>query len=683
MQMRKLFAGVAALATLLGGLALGASTANAVETPSYPQLGTTIELRGSEASLVGRTFKVYKLADYEQYQGATTVGLKTNGWQDGVVHDKQSESVKEIQDALNKANDQYPADSNEDPLAWSAQKQGRLDNGVQSTENPWLGLTRTFAEQLDITKLGEPAKTVSDLTAQDLQGVIGQPGSDTDTFSYTVTNLEPGLYLVVDTTEANDTTSADQKDPTKQNEEWTNSLKMVLGTKLVVSEDGITEKVLADGVINLKNQTLPVYKQVVQGNKNDGYTSDTTPDFNIGDEVTYELTTKIPTYTGYEKDSDNPYTGTNRRVLQVIDKMSAGLTFKSIESVTVTKGDETKTLVKNTYNAHNDYSVTNEAAKYTDNAAANNATKVTIDLGGYVNQTPTATSVKDGKILEGGTVKVILKAELNKDALISIPGNVQANPNKVELTYSNNPDNIEDKTTILAVRSMSTPSSSRSKSTPRTPARTFRWRVLSSWCPRLWRWYPAAQTVYMKTTTETDANGKKVSKVEWVNEADATKFASDEKGLVSGLDGLAATDADGNVINYKVTEVKAPADYQSTILPSFDFTITPNYVADESTKDPSAQTWGDQVAQDTKDADGKVTVSAVEYSGDEGDAWSLVSKDGEVTYQYNVLNVKNVFELPKTGAAGIAMFGVIAALLAGASITVYMKSRATKRALRA
>ena len=682
MQMRKLFAGVAALATLLGGLALGASTANAVDTSSYPQLGTTIELRGSEASLVGRTFKVYKLADYEEYQGATTVGLKTNGWQDGVAQDKQSDSVKEIQRALNKANNQYPADSNEDPLAWSAQKQGRLDNGVQSTENPWLGLTRTFAEQLNITKLGEPAKTVTGLTAQDLQGVIGQPGSDTDTFSYTVTGLEPGLYLVVDATAANDDTSADQKDPTKQDEEWTNSLKMVLGTKLVVSEDGTTEKVLADGVINLKNQTLPVYKQVVQGNKNDGYTSDTTPDFNIGDEVTYELTTKIPTYTGYEKDSENPYTGTNRRVLQVIDKMSAGLTFKSIESVTVTKGNETKALVKNTYTAHNDYSVTNEAAKYTDNAAENNATKVTIDLGGYVNQTPTATSVKDGKILEGGTVKVILKAELNKDALISIPGNVQANPNKVELTYSNNPDNIQDKTTIPGGEvnvytfkfQIEKYAKDAGKNLPLEGAEFVVSKVVGAGT--------AAQTVYMKTTTETDANGKKVSKVEWVNEADATKFTSDEKGLVSGLDGLAATDADGNVINYKVTEVKAPADYQSTILPSFDFTITPNYVADESTKDPSAQTWGDQVAQDTKDADGKVTVSAVEYSGDEGDAWSLVSKDGEVTYQYNVLNVKNVFELPKTGAAGIAMFGVIAALLAGASITVYMKSRATKRALR-
>ncbi|MFR9114319.1 MAG: LPXTG cell wall anchor domain-containing protein [Bifidobacterium bifidum] len=49
---------------------------------------------------------------------------------------------------------------------------------------------------------------------------------------------------------------------------------------------------------------------------------------------------------------------------------------------------------------------------------------------------------------------------------------------------------------------------------------------------------------------------------------------------------------------------------------------------------------------------------------------------------YKVTNVKSVFELPKTGAAGIALFVVIAALLGGAAATVYAKSRRTSRALR-
>ncbi|KAB8294580.1 isopeptide-forming domain-containing fimbrial protein [Bifidobacterium avesanii] len=48
-----------------------------------------------------------------------------------------------------------------------------------------------------------------------------------------------------------------------------------------------------------------------------------------------------------------------------------------------------------------------------------------------------------------------------------------------------------------------------------------------------------------------------------------------------------------------------------------------------------------------------------------------------------VLNVKNISQLPQTGAAGIALFTVIAALLAGAAATVYGKSRKASAALRA
>ena len=62
------------------------------------------------------------------------------------------------------------------------------------------------------------------------------------------------------------------------------------------------------------------------------------------------------------------------------------------------------------------------------------------------------------------------------------------------------------------------------------------------------------------------------------------------------------------------------------------------------------------------------------------DSWGLAPKDSAADYK--VTNVKSVFELPKTGAAGIALFVVIAALLGGAAATVYAKSRRTSRALR-
>ena len=66
----------------------------------------------------------------------------------------------------------------------------------------------------------------------------------------------------------------------------------------------------------------------------------------------------------------------------------------------------------------------------------------TIDLGKYVNKAEGSKSATDG-ILEGATVTVIVKAKLNKDALISQPGNLQKNPNKVDLEYSNHPEEVD------------------------------------------------------------------------------------------------------------------------------------------------------------------------------------------------------------------------------------------------
>ena len=60
------------------------------------------------------------------------------------------------------------------------------------------------------------------------------------------------------------------------------------------------------------------------------------------------------------------------------------------------------------------------------------------------------------------------------------------------------------------------------------------------------------------------------------------------------------------------------------------------------------------------------------------DAWNL-SKDNKGTFQ--VTNVKNITQLPLTGAAGTMLFTVVAVLLAGVAATVFAKSRFTKRAL--
>lgn len=92
---------------------------------------------------------------------------------------------------------------------------------------------------------------------------------------------------------------------------------------------------------------------------------------------------------------------------------------------------------------------------------------------------------------------------------------------------------------------------------------------------------------------------------------------------------------------YTVKETKAPAGYSQQFLPTFKVTITQN-----------------------SDKTATVTI--------EGDTFGLATEaNGDIT----VLNVKNASQLPLTGAAGTAMFTVVALLVAAAGVTLAVKSR--------
>ncbi|MDU4201945.1 MAG: hypothetical protein E7H84_09205, partial [Bifidobacterium breve] len=56
MKLRKLFAGVAAAATLLGGMAFGATAANAADTASITLSGKTVK---------GTVYTAYKIGSYD------------------------------------------------------------------------------------------------------------------------------------------------------------------------------------------------------------------------------------------------------------------------------------------------------------------------------------------------------------------------------------------------------------------------------------------------------------------------------------------------------------------------------------------------------------------------------------------------------------------------------------------
>ena len=107
MKLRKLFAGVAAAATLLGGMAFGATTANAAATDA-----ATITVNNAQA---GYTYTGYKFATFDNVQGkapnATSVEVNTvAAWKDAVYN---------AADAAN-GNAAVPAEYAENPAAYVA-----------------------------------------------------------------------------------------------------------------------------------------------------------------------------------------------------------------------------------------------------------------------------------------------------------------------------------------------------------------------------------------------------------------------------------------------------------------------------------------------------------------------------------------------------------------------------------
>ena len=150
--------------------------------------------------------------------------------------------------------------------------------------------------------------------------------------------------------------------------------------------------------------------------------------------------------------------------------------------------------------------------------------------------------------------------------------------------------------------------------------------------------------------TKTDAEGNHVG------EGDATFKIARKDGTATPTTDTASTNANGVVTfkgladgTYTVTET-ANSEVYADYMAKFEVTIT-NGVA--------------------------TAMNGTDIYGLAGDATGV---DAAATY--TVKNVKNIMQLPLTGAAGTALFTVLGLLIAGASALVYMKSRNVKHALR-
>ena len=196
--------------------------------------------------------------------------------------------------------------------------------------------------------------------------------ADTADTKTVINNLDYGYYVVYPLG-ATDTSTAPGNETVKS----VASLVSITGT---------------DATVNMKSNYPTVVKKVNDKNADD---------VNIGDEVTYTLTSKVPDMTGYTS-----------YVFNFKDTLSAGLTFKEITSVTVGSGENVQNVTAGT--GDNTYTLTQDGQNITitmNNFLASNANKA------------------------GQEIKVTYTATLNKDAVTGF----DPNTNKATVEYSNKP----------------------------------------------------------------------------------------------------------------------------------------------------------------------------------------------------------------------------------------------------
>lgn len=269
MKMRKLFAGIAAAATLLGGMALGATSAQADGAGTIVTDDANFKFTAQNAKqLDNRKLKAYKIADYVQYgtDDNATYGVQTA---DGV--DRGT-----LKAALESATGKTVSETG-DLMAW-ALAEGVLDTTESSKDTAtgaWKnGASRKFVETLK-TKTG----TLDTPTEVNLGNNLAEDG-----LSATVT-LPAGLYLFVD---------ADY--PAGTNEGATPSIAILVGSGRV--ENRVLKDPSAEATVEIKNQTTTVSKTVSAATAS------------AGQKVTYTITSKVPQNTQYYSDYGYTYTDT-------------------------------------------------------------------------------------------------------------------------------------------------------------------------------------------------------------------------------------------------------------------------------------------------------------------------------------------------------------------------------------
>lgn len=393
MTFRKLLAGVAAAATLLSGMAFGAGSAMADEVEP-----AAITLNGGTGAVKGHTYKAVRIGSYDhasfvEKDGVTYVESLTVNTEAAVA----TGATTALDKAVAEGTTWNTGDYKNNPVGYVASESGYF---TSSPNKPWSGNLRNFVSSL-----------VRQADFQDALATATEYTTDSDTL--TISGLEEGLYVVVDTTASN----AENVDHTQ-----TDSIPMLVGTK--VSGKDFEGHTL--GVVNVKNQTTYINKVIVKDKKEWVGTTE-----RVGDTVTFKLTSQVPLTVGYLNTAKKPYR------FSIGDTMSKGLTFQQVTSVTIgnktlTKADDDATATADQYQL-----TTTANQKYDTTDTESKATSLKFDLSNAVYEAGQNAADSKAKAKAEDTITVVYTAKLNKDAVHAVDG---ANPNKVTLDYTHNPD---------------------------------------------------------------------------------------------------------------------------------------------------------------------------------------------------------------------------------------------------
>ena len=615
---QKLIAGAAAVAIAVTGLVGGAPVAKAAEPPAQPTEGTITITNSSDADYA-HTFAGWRLATLKNVNvtgtGADTsieFEIDTTGaYVDTIVEVMGEMTSKTVDGKPIKAT--YEADKNynssalggPNPMGFLIDKvfknADKKTTTVEDSAGRWMNSSsalREFATLL--AKKSLPTNNTNDYNANFKSGAA--PGESAEN------NCKQGFWFLVDTT-------ADPKDTANANTIESQSIPMLLATKLVnpagQTVPDYTAATSKLGTVTLKANEPTIDKKITKVNKADA-DSDTRTDARIGDTITYTLTTKIPNYTGYDDDT---------RVLKLIDTAAHGLTDVTVTGVKV--GDDPLNLYDATNNK-NGYvvNIAKDRADPLDNCGKGDATVTTVDLGHYVN--------KNDNIASGATVTVTLTAVVDTDAVIARTGN----PNTVELNYSRTPSGTEHKVPGPTVRVYTYDFSIHKTNMAGNESLSgaqFAIARVDGGAETFMTWDTANKAWKDLDTRKPDAGA-----------TTGGVFTTDKNGNIS-MTGLPAG-------QYHVYEIKAPAGYTSIGLPDFKFTINAAF-------------------------SGTPESATVTYTKDPGDdRISVGTSDGQAT----VKNAKNLTELPLTGDLGIKVFVTVGVLLmaAGAAFALSARMRA-------